>query len=866
MKEVVTKTLFRFSPLMLIAVAALLRLASAQAAATDIVLYASEATARIGNWSVVADATAAGGARLANADLGGSKLAAPLTAPASYFEMSFSAQSGTPYRLWVRAKAQDDSPYNDSFFVQFDGSVTSTGAAVFRTGTTDGTCINLEEASGYGLSGWGWQDNGWGAGVMGPLIYFATTGTQTLRIQPREDGISIDQIVLSPVTYLNASPGLLKNDTTILPKSGGGGSNPPPTVTIVSPNNGPTNGGTAITLSGSNFASGATVTIGGTPATTVVVTSPTTLTAMTPAHTAGTTNVVVTNPDNQNATLASAFTFNSAPPSGSTVVIWASDVPNSSVNGSFSKVYDSSAAGTTALQNPDAGGAKLANALTNPPSYFEVTFSAQAGTAYHLWVRGKAIGDSPYNDSFFVQFSGSVNATGTPVYRIGTTDGTCINIEEASGYGLSGWGWQDNGWGAGVMGSNIYFASTGQQTLRLQPREDGFLIDQIVLSPSTYLNTSPGLLKSDTTILASTLGGGTPPPPPPPTNVPPIVTVSASPTTGVAPLGVNFSQVSSDPDGTIASYNWNFGDGQTSTQPYPSHTYTSSGSYTARLTVTDNGGLTASATIVITANPPPVGGITFKVMTWNSQFNKGTDNVEDLDRQATWIANMGADVVGMYELPVYAGDDHGRRMRDLLAQKTGVNWSYYWIGKFAGCTEGNLILTKGTILSSSSVYMSYQRSVAQATININGKVINFFVTHLDPDSTAARQQQVVELKNFASNYAEPRIIVGDFNFSPDWPEMSGMTLSYFDGWNEAFGAGTASAYPDNPVQWQTRTRRGRIDYVFYSRSASGLSLRATQIPDQRDLSRWATETIGTTDDRGVRPSDHNFMTATFALQ
>src|SRR5690348_3365851 len=239
MKEVVSKTLFRLSPLMLIAVVALLRLASAQAAAGDVVLYASEAAARVGNWSVVADSTAAGGARLANADLGASKLSAPLAVPASYFEMSFNAQSGTAYRLWIRGKAQGDSPYNDSVYVQFDGSVTNTGTPVYRIGTTDGTCINIEDDLNRGLSGWGWQDNGWGAGVMGPLIYFANTGTQTLRIQPREDGLSIDQIVLSPATYLNASPGLLKNDTTILPKSGGGTTNPPPGVTVVSPNNGP---------------------------------------------------------------------------------------------------------------------------------------------------------------------------------------------------------------------------------------------------------------------------------------------------------------------------------------------------------------------------------------------------------------------------------------------------------------------------------------------------------------------------------------------------------------------------------------------------------------------------------------------------
>src|SRR5205085_2904422 len=366
MNEVLTKFMFRFSPLLLIGVFVLLRLTTVQAGPTDVVLYASEATTKVGNWSVVADATAAGGARLANADLGGAKLTLPLPVPASYFEMTFNAQSNTAYRLWIRGKAQNDSPYNDSIFVQFDGSVTASGAAVFRTGTTDGTCINLEEASGYGLSGWGWQDNGWGIGVMGPLIYFATTGTQTLRLQPREDGLSIDQIVLSPTTYLNTAPGTLKNDTTILPKSGGGGGNPAPNVSSITPNSGTTAGGTSVMISGANFVSGASVNIGGTAATGVSVNNSTSITATTPAHAAGAANVVVTNPDNQSGTLASGFTFTAPPAGASNIVIWASDVPNSTVYGAFSKVYDATAAGTNALQNSDAGAAKLAAPLANP--------------------------------------------------------------------------------------------------------------------------------------------------------------------------------------------------------------------------------------------------------------------------------------------------------------------------------------------------------------------------------------------------------------------------------------------------------------------------------------------------------------------
>ena len=67
------------------------------------------------------------------------------------------------------------------------------------------------------MSGWGWQDNGYGTGVLGPLVYFAATGPQTIRIQQREDGISLDQIVLSPALYLTAAPGVTKQDTLVLP-------------------------------------------------------------------------------------------------------------------------------------------------------------------------------------------------------------------------------------------------------------------------------------------------------------------------------------------------------------------------------------------------------------------------------------------------------------------------------------------------------------------------------------------------------------------------------------------------------------------------------------------------------------------------
>ena len=184
----------------------------------DVVLYAAEGTIVGTGWRVVSDTTAAGGRRVYYPNSGAAKLASALASPASYVELTFSAESGRPYRLWIRGKAENNAYANDSAFIQFSGSVDASGAPVFRIGTTGSTAYNLESCSGCGLSGWGWEDNGWGTGVLGPAIFFATTGTQKLRIQIREDGLSIDHVVLSPQTYLSSAPGPAKNDTTILPK------------------------------------------------------------------------------------------------------------------------------------------------------------------------------------------------------------------------------------------------------------------------------------------------------------------------------------------------------------------------------------------------------------------------------------------------------------------------------------------------------------------------------------------------------------------------------------------------------------------------------------------------------------------------
>jgi hypothetical protein len=283
---------------------------------------------------------------------------------------------------------------------------------VWRIGSSNGTSVNLEDCANCGIKGWGWQDNGYGASVLGPPVRFAASGTHTLRVQPREDGFSFDQIVLSSSRYFTSAPGPMKSASTVLPRSNG-----------------------------------------------------------------------------------------QAAPTTSEIVL---HMTAAETHGAWVKQANAGAASGIVVRHPDAGGPKVTTMPVPAVNYFELAFEAQAGIPYRLWIRGSADGNYWANDSVHVQFSDSEDASGTPRWRIGTATSTEVNLEDCSGCGLRGWGWQDNGWGVGVNGPPIYFATTGRHRIRVTTREDGFSIDQIVLSPGRYLTSSPGALKNDTTILANT--------------------------------------------------------------------------------------------------------------------------------------------------------------------------------------------------------------------------------------------------------------------------------------------------------------------------------------------------------------------------
>lgn len=84
------------------------------------------------------------------------------------------------------------------------------------------------------------------------------------------------------------------------------------------------------------------------------------------------------------------------------------------------------------------------------------------------------------------------------------------------------------------------------------------------------------------------------------------VSATGTPNSGTAPLTVNFQTIVG---GGLSpyTYSWTFGDGSTSHTANPSHTYSSAGTYTAQVIVTDSASQTQtrSASITITVNPPP---------------------------------------------------------------------------------------------------------------------------------------------------------------------------------------------------------------------------------------------------------------------
>ncbi|MCD6522430.1 MAG: PKD domain-containing protein [Candidatus Diapherotrites archaeon] len=192
--------------------------------------------------------------------------------------------------------------------------------------------------------------------------------------------------------------------------------------------------------------------------------------------------------------------------------------------------------------------------------------------------------------------------------------------------------------------------------------------------------------------------------------VPPTVSISADPTSGYAPLSVTFSCTASDSDGTIVSYLWDFGDGVTSTHDCSSpftHTYSSEGTYTVTLKVTDDDLQEASDTVTINATQSFPDFIISSITVDNSTPVLGQNVQVDVT-----VENIGhADVVGDVGIELRDGGTYHKTITDLAVNSSKLV-SFTWSSGIPG--NYTLVATADY----NSVYQEESETNNNATLQI----------------------------------------------------------------------------------------------------------------------------------------------------
>jgi PKD repeat protein len=162
-----------------------------------------------------------------------------------------------------------------------------------------------------------------------------------------------------------------------------------------------------------------------------------------------------------------------------------------------------------------------------------------------------------------------------------------------------------------------------------------------------------------------------------PASQPPTATFTAQPTNTTTPLDMAFdATASSDPDGSIVSYDWAFGDGTTGTGMAPTHRYTAPGSYTVTLTVTDDTNTKATTTRTLEVQQlPPVASFVVEPNSGDAPLSISTDGTASSDPDgsiASYAWDFGDDAsatgatashtytaAGSYTITLTVTDDHG---------------------------------------------------------------------------------------------------------------------------------------------------------------------------------------------------------------
>ncbi len=133
-------------------------------------------------------------------------------------------------------------------------------------------------------------------------------------------------------------------------------------------------------------------------------------------------------------------------------------------------------------------------------------------------------------------------------------------------------------------------------------------------------------------------------------------------------LTANFTDESTDDDGSIVAWDWDFGDGNTSTEQNPSHTYSIDNTYSVSLSVTDDDGATGSTSLEVTVSSGNVSGISLSVTAYKVR------GVQHADLTWSGATSATVDVYRNGSLQVTTSNDG--LYTDITGQKGGGSATY----------------------------------------------------------------------------------------------------------------------------------------------------------------------------------------------